>query len=270
MNQTAVRTIILHYHLFKNAGTSVDAILKRNFGDKWVTQEFPPMGENNTALVEEWIRETPEAVAYSSHTMMGAIPQLEGVRVISFMLLRDPFERIKSAYRFERTQQADTWGAKLAKEHDFEGYVRARLARPGDRQCRNFQTYRLASLMPSEGKELERAKHVLEELKVVGRVEAFDEAIERLADVLATAYPKFSATKVKANSSEGKSGVEMSDELARALKVANADDLIILQAQQLLLPAVQAPRSRKNSGGMGAEMEMGVNGFALRTELILS
>jgi hypothetical protein len=55
MNQPTERTIILHYHLFKNAGTSVDAILKRNFGDKWVTSEFPPMGGNNTALVEEWI-----------------------------------------------------------------------------------------------------------------------------------------------------------------------------------------------------------------------
>ena len=246
---TTERTIILHYHLFKNAGTSVDAILKRNFGDKWVTREFPPMGENNTSMVEEWIRETPEAVAYSSHTMMGPIPQIEGVRVISFMLLRDPIERIKSAYRFERTQQADTWGAKLAKEHDFEGYVRARLARAGDRQCRNFQTYRLASMMPRAGIEQERAKRVLEELKVVGRVEAFDDAIERLTNVLITAYPKFSATEVKANSSEGKGGVEMSEELAGDLKVANADDLIILQAQRLLVPTVQATLSQTSSAG---------------------
>ena len=57
------RTIILHYHLFKNAGTSVDAILKRIFGDRWVTREFPAMRGNNTAMVEQWIRNTPEAVA---------------------------------------------------------------------------------------------------------------------------------------------------------------------------------------------------------------
>ncbi len=59
------RTIILHYHLFKNAGTSVDAILQRNFPGRWVTREFPIAGENNTALVEDWIRETPDAIAYS-------------------------------------------------------------------------------------------------------------------------------------------------------------------------------------------------------------
>jgi len=197
----AERTIILHYHLFKNAGTSVDAILKKNFPGKWVTREFPANGGNNTALVEEWIRQTPQAIAYSSHTMMGPIPRVEGVRVISLLLLRDPIERIKSAYRFERTQAADTWGAQLAKTHDFEGYVRARLAQPGDRQCRNFQTYRLASLMPGEGTELERAKRALGELTVVGRVEAFGEAMGRLEEELQAVYPTLDFTPVQANRS---------------------------------------------------------------------
>ncbi|MDG3040952.1 sulfotransferase family protein [Roseicyclus marinus] len=220
------RTIILHYHLFKNAGTSVDAILKRNFPGKWVTREFPAMGGNNTPLVEAWIRETPEAIAYSSHTMMGPIPQIDGVRVISFLLLRDPIERIKSAYRFERTQTADTWGARLAKEHDFEGYVRARLARPGDRQCRNFQTYRLASLMPGEGTELDRAKRALKALSVVGRVEAFDVAMRRLA----AAYPGFSHQAVKANTSAGKDEVEMTEKTLTTLQEMNKLDVAIISS----------------------------------------
>jgi len=228
MNEHSPRTVILHYHLFKNAGTSVDVILKHNFGDKWVTREFPPLGDNNAELVQEWIRETPEAIAYSSHTMMGPIPRVEGVRVVSFMLLRDPIERIKSAYRFERTQHADTWGAKLAKMHDFQGYVRARLARPGDRQCRNFQTYRLASMIPGDGMELERAKRALEDLTVVGRVEMFDAAIERLKEAITTAYPGFRAPRVNANRSEAKQAVEIPVKLTRELQLANADDLIIL------------------------------------------
>ena len=227
------RTIILHYHLFKNAGTSVDAILQRNFPGRWVTREFPIAGENNTALVEDWIRETPDAIAYSSHTMMGPLPQVEGVRVISFLLLRDPIERIKSAYRFERTQDADTWGAQLAKTHDFEGYVHARLARKGDRQCRNFQTYRLASMMPGTEPELDRAKRALSALTVVGRVEAFDEAMERLR----AAYPGLTYQAVKANTSAGTDGVEVSGEIAKDLKATNAEDLSILQLFLPLPPA---------------------------------
>jgi hypothetical protein len=190
------------------------------------------MNGNNTALVEQWIRETPEAIAYSSHTMMGPIPQVEGVRVISFMLLRDPIERIKSAYRFERTQDADTWGARLAKEHDFEGYVRARLARPGDRQCWNFQTYRLASLMPGEGTELERAKRALAALSVVGRVEAFDDAMGRLAAMASASYPAFSIDAVKANTSAGKEAVEMSEALSDLLQGANSMDSAIRKIEK--------------------------------------
>lgn len=229
---TEDRTIILHYHLFKNAGTSVDAILKRNFAGKWVTREFPQMGGNNTPLVEQWIRDTPEAIAYSSHTMMGPIPKIEGVRVISFMLLRDPIERIKSAYRFERTQAADTWGARLAKEHDFEGYVRARLARPGDRQCRNFQTYRLASMAPGEGTELERAKKALEELTVVGRVEEFGVALERLGSEVAMFATHFKVDTVMSNSSRGRDAVTLTDDMLGVLRSENGHDRALFNAHQ--------------------------------------
>src|SRR5690606_24093891 len=131
------RVVILHYHLFKNAGTSVDRILEYNFPGRWVTAEFKrkpgPLG--NSDLVAKWIVDNPEAVAFSTHTAWGPIPEKPGVRLISVLFLRDPIERIRSAYRFERQQQADTFGARLAKEHDFEGYVRARLAIPNDRQC---------------------------------------------------------------------------------------------------------------------------------------
>ena len=228
------RTIILHYHLFKNAGTSVDAILKKNFADRWVTREFPTKGGNNTALVEDWIRETPEAIAYSSHTMMGPIPQVEGVRVISFMLLRDPIERIKSAYRFERNQQAETWGARLAKEHDFEGYVRARLARPGDRQCRNFQTKRLASIVPGPGDEIDRARIALDRLSIIGLVERFDDAVNALEVSVAEAYPRFSSPSIRTNTTSS-SNHESDASLNNLLLNANSHDLDVLDTAKALI-----------------------------------
>lgn len=223
------RTVILHYHLFKNAGTSLDQILKKNFGEKWVTREFSTVGKNNTEQVEDWIRETPEAVAYSSHTMMGPIPQVEGVRVISVMLLRDPIERIRSAYRFERKQRADTWGAQLAKEHDFEGYVRTRLARPGDRQCRNFQTHRLACLVPGEGTELERALAALERVTVVGLVDHFDRALTRLSEEVRVFFTGFTVQEIRANRSEACSDATIPAKLDALLRQANIDDSFIIQ-----------------------------------------
>lgn len=241
MNQPTERTIILHYHLFKNAGTSVDAILKRNFGDKWITREFPPMGGNNTALVEEWIRETPEAIAYSSHTMMGPIPQIEGVRVISFMLLRDPIARIKSAYRFERTQQADTWGARLAKECDFSDYVLTRSERSGDRQCRNFQTYRMASLCPEGETELDSAILGMLKLSLIGLVDEFAQAMLMLKLIVSDCYPDFNISAIHHNASTS-SIKSLDDDTIRLLEKNNQADFILLEAARDRIEQMLAPR----------------------------
>ena len=125
-----MRRVILHYHLFKNAGTSLDHVLRQNFWGRWATAEFS-MAAENTAEVAEWITQLPDMVAFSSHTMIGPLPQIDGVTVTPVVLLRDPVARIHSAYRFERHQQAETFGARLAQGHDFAGYVHARLARAG-------------------------------------------------------------------------------------------------------------------------------------------
>ncbi|MBB94234.1 MAG: hypothetical protein CML68_06500 [Rhodobacteraceae bacterium] len=226
------RTVILHYHLFKNAGTSLDQVLKRNFGPKWVTREFPMTTDDNTDQVTEWIRSEPEAVAFSTHTALGPIPEIEGVKIITVMLLRDPLARIRSAYRFERKQDAETWGAELAKQYDLEGYVRARLQRPKDRQCRNFQTHRLATLAPGDGTELDRALEGLRRLSVVGLVEGFDDTLSRLADLIRPAYPDFTWASVRANTTSGdRKERSEQDRIVDALLLGhNRDDLDVLRA----------------------------------------
>lgn len=224
------RTIILHYHLFKNAGTSLDKILKDNFGSKWVTKEFPHKGGNNTPEVETWIAETPDALAFSSHTMLGPLPMVDGVRVIPIMLLREPIARIRSAYQFERNQKADTWGANLAKEHDFEGYVRARLARESDRQCRNFQTSRLAATMPGNDSEFSRAllaAEVLHTVGVLGTVANFDKAISDLAVRSATAFPELEMQSARENTSKRKAEDGSIAELELLLEQSNRLDSVI-------------------------------------------
>lgn len=237
-----MRTIILHYHLFKNAGTSLDQVLKDNFGEGWVTREFPNANrpEGNTPQVEAWIRDTPDAVVFSSHTMMGPLPQIEGVRVVSIMLLRDPIERIKSAYRFEHTQAIETFGAVLARHTDLEGYVKVRLSLPHDRQCRNFQTQRLATLIPGPAPELERARTALGQLSVVGLVSDFSGTLERLATAIADPFPQFSWKEVHSNRSR-KDGTEAQDALDALLAEVNAEDL------ELLAESIQRYAEKKST-----------------------
>ena len=219
------RHVILHYHLFKNAGTSLDAVLKRAFPSGWVTAEFPAPGGRNSAALAEWIEANPRAKAFSTHTGRGPLPSVPGVTVFPVVFMREPIARIRSAYRFERRQRADTLGAKLAREHDLEGYVRARLALPHDRQCRDFQTDRLAGFEPGRGGEfeLERALRAVRGLPFVGIVERFDESIRRLARALPRELALPEAGSVHSNRTEA-SREPLGEGLRALLEASNRQD----------------------------------------------
>ncbi len=223
------RTIILHYHLFKNAGTSVDAILKKNFGSRWVTREFEGNPDQRAADLRDWIVQNPAAVAFSSHTMRCPVPQIEGVNIVSIMFLRDPIQRLRSAYSFERVQKINNIGANLASTHSFEGYVRARLEMNGDRQCRNFQTAWFAGLVPGQAPELDRAAQGLKAVSVVGLVEEFDLSLERLSAILKPAFPSFTWDSVRANVSKPEPKAPESPEFVKLLNEVNQLDYELLK-----------------------------------------
>lgn len=229
-----MRTIILHYHLFKNAGTSIDKILKDNFRDKWVTREFT--GSNNTDHVTDWIRSNPDGIAFSSHTMNGPIPKINGIKIISIAMLRDPVQRIISAYKFERNQDADTWGAQLAKQSTFEEYVVARLQKQGDTQCRNFQVERLATLRPGNEPKIERAIKALDDLSIVGTVEEFNQSMNLIAARIAKNFSNFGYETTHSNKSNI-FNFNISPALRQLLKECNGNDTALWEQNRELFKA---------------------------------
>jgi hypothetical protein len=217
------RTIILHYHLFKNAGTSIDSILKDNFDDQWVSKEFKN-ALSNSAQVTEWIQDNPNAIAFSSHSMMGPIPKINGINIISIVMLRNPVKRIISAYKFERMQNSDNWGAKLARENSFEDYVVTRLNREHDTQCRNFQSDRLATLRPGDGTKAERAIEALSDFSCVGIVEKFEHSLQQITNLVREHYPSFEYEIAHSNRSK-LFDFELSPALEQLLQECNKSDL---------------------------------------------
>lgn len=228
----AERTVILHYHLFKNAGTSFDAILQRNFPGRWTTAEFG--GGDNAMQVAAWIARQPDMVAFSSHTATGPVPVVPGVRIISALFLRDPVARIRSAYAFERRQSrgaADpNLGARLAGQHDLDGYVRARLAIDGDRQCRNFHVLRLAQFVRRPAPELQRATEALRQLSFVGEVERFGDSMARFAALVRPVWPGFDPGSAHLNRSGGDDAAPLPPALAALLEDSNRLDRKLIEA----------------------------------------
>ncbi len=103
-NASEPRTILLHFHIFKNAGTSLDAALKKNLGPAWMEVEGDdPNDRMDWGEALRFIDAHPEARAVSSHTLRyPPPPSSRGVKFVPLVLLRHPIDRLASIYYFER------------------------------------------------------------------------------------------------------------------------------------------------------------------------
>ena len=181
-----LRVVIFHVHLFKNAGTSLDASFKSYFGEKWITKEFEGNNDNKRKEVERWIIENPDPSCFSSHTAVFPLPQIDGVEIIPVIFIRNPIDRIASAYSFERKTKVSNLGAVLARNTTLKGYVEVRLAMGNDFQCRNFQARRLATMYDGNEELLLSAVKAIKSLPFIGIVEQFSQSLVRLESILAS------------------------------------------------------------------------------------
>lgn len=98
-----MRTVILHYHIYKNAGTSFDHVLAHNFGDRHESFDGPyPFFTIDQEQLDRIIMRRRQAVAFSSHQIMLPPPSSLEYRVLAAIFVRNPFLRIASIYRFKR------------------------------------------------------------------------------------------------------------------------------------------------------------------------
>jgi hypothetical protein len=238
------RNLIIHYHLFKNAGSSVDVILKQNFGNRWI--KFEGDGKKITSEeLEKFILERPEIQAISSHTANLPLPVIEGVNIFPIIFLRNPLDRIRSIYDFEKRQTEVTDGSVMAKKSTLAEYIEWRLNRLGDLAIQNFQTLRFAMGYfnlnnPLVLSNLEKAKFVASSLPFVGIVENFDESIQLLVNKLEELEIKIEVPeKVHANKSAVSDNIEnrleelknmIGEELFARITEENEDDIKLLKS----------------------------------------
>jgi hypothetical protein len=117
-----VRSIIVHYHIFKNAGCSVDRILETSFGDRWATLE----GATATSLLRPhhlsiFAKEQPDVLAVSSHLLRPPAPS--DLCVLPVVLIRHPLDRAFSVYSQLRRNRGALLSEKVARQSCFADFV---------------------------------------------------------------------------------------------------------------------------------------------------
>jgi hypothetical protein len=225
--------LLIHYHIFKNAGSSFEWALQQAYGRRF--RQFDssdPGGKISARQIALLAKTEPKLCAISSHQAQPPPPRILGRQVITSILIRDPIARIRSIYAFERSQQVDSPGARRAKELDFAGYVKWRLETSPGLFC-NYQVGFCAGIANtaagSSQADLETAIIRLDAIDLVGTVWRYAEWIALAQSVLVRHFGFVSLPVVHENRSAAQpvqSEAEIYSHLVQELGVTLADKLL--------------------------------------------
>jgi len=176
-----VRFVLLHYHFFKNAGTTIEEILAHSFYENYVrldTEDFD--GEVSHAELVSLLERHPRMKAVSSHQFRYPVPQAPGYLFFDVCFLRDPIDRIRSMYDYFREKPVPGEPASdLAREQSIGGFI-AGLVKDHTYRVSNVQVNMLANGIvndPPADTDLIRATQVMSKTSFLGVVDCFHESL---------------------------------------------------------------------------------------------
>ena len=247
-----MRTVIVHYHIFKNSGTSFEKLLDDNYGERHLKFDGPFrfMKINQDELGK--VIEHTDHVAYSSHQLNLPVPTSLNYTVEPVVFLRHPLLRIRSVYGFSRKSPATVRDGEAAVRLAFADWVRESLAsNAGVAVLSNAQTRNLAGVYGRAAIQrrlgdatlqfdVQQAERNLDSVRLLGRTESFDRDVPRFEALLAERDIEFRYTQhepVNRTSEDLDRTVEqrllgmreeLGDELYEQLERYNQQDLRLL------------------------------------------
>jgi len=270
-----MRFVIVHYHLYKNAGSTIDSILDRNFheGTRGHIEGPLPWSTLSSSDLLDFVTKNPELQAVSSHQARLPIPRDTGIRFLPIVLLRHPIDRVRSVYQFERNQSAGSPSAStaVARNSDFKSFVEWVVGRDATGVCRNFQVLQFSTDMRDIAEaratpdDYQIARARLKALPVFGLVEFFDESLSRFRECLAPHFGELDFSYEPVNVSQLRPATlqerleairsELGPALYRELLEHNALDLLLYEEAVTLFKS--AGRLRM-TGGLAARWRAAV------------
>lgn len=196
------RIIILHSHIFKNAGSTIDSILKSNFNN---SASFIESSDGQFIPTEEIINTcltNKDIVSISSHKIGLPPPLHPDLHFIPLVMLRNPLDRLGSIYSFYRTQRSPTprHECMLAKRLHFRDFVRILIESENDSSFANLQTqFFLGNSMGLSEETWPKVVKNFQSAFCVGVVDKFDESLMLWSKYLSQYFTSLNFTYQKRN-----------------------------------------------------------------------
>jgi hypothetical protein len=199
-----MRFLILHYHIFKNAGTTLENLLQKNFPQTFARFEGDGRdAQLSAAELLAFVREHPELQAISSHHLRYPRPCAPGFVFFDLLFLRDPIDRLGSIYTFFQ-QDAPTGDplSRLAHESDLRGFF-VELLEKHPHIANNPQVNMLAGdgayTRPPGPADLARATQTMLDAALLGVVDCFLESLVAGQYFWHPAFPNLDIAAAPAN-----------------------------------------------------------------------
>jgi hypothetical protein len=198
-----MRPVLIHAHMFKNAGSSFDWSLQRSFGEAFVDHRDDDLMKSGADYFGNWLQQHPRCQAISSHWITAPLPEVPGLRPLLCLLMRDPIERMRSVYLFERQQQGvDTPGSLRAKKLSFLEYMRWQMEPMPGPVVKNYQTrYCSGTYLGEDLTDMfKRACAFISSTDTLGLVHRYDESMVLFEFHLRPHFPQLDLSYVRQNS----------------------------------------------------------------------
>jgi len=192
---TALPYRICHFHIFKNAGTSIDKALQNHFGEHWSTFEGDHAHDIKTsAELTAHLNSHREIQAVSSHLCR---PSLHTPAILPVVFIRHPLERARSVYEFTRLDPTQPF--RESTTSSFADYLKWALSgAPGGVVIRDYQVIHLSSasfhrdgILQAVATELHfrEARRIIDSWQVIGVVDQYAQSIELMETVYRQYFP---------------------------------------------------------------------------------
>ena len=246
-----MRTVICHYHIYKNSGTSFDTLLTENFKDTHICFDGPfPFFTIDQEQLSRIVERKKNIIAFSSHQIQLPTPASLDFEVLSAVFIRHPLLRIQSIYRFKRQTYDGTTTSKAAMEKSFDDWLdycfsdRQEITHISNAQTRILgSTYCQKPLIRRKPQFMEyniwQAVKNIEGVSLLGRTEYFGEDVIRFSRILKTHGIEFNAENSQPkNVTSGDHGDPLEqriEKLLSSITIENRQRLLAANTQDIQL-----------------------------------
>lgn len=239
-----MRLVILHYHIFKNAGMSIVEMLAHSFGGYFSSLDGPKYTDviSNEQLMGV-IRKDPMIRALSSHQIHYPMPEERGFLFYDICFLRDPIDRIRSMYEYFRERRFPGEVVSEIAHHTTLGGFISRLMDEMPWYVSNPQVNMLANGVVNDeptGCDLAAATQRMLQMSFLGVVDCFDQSLWAGQLGLRNVFPELTYLPEAVNVSRGLSGslADRTEEVRAACQPNVYDELLGRSALDLELVAL--------------------------------